>query len=312
MIRPLPPFRRLPRYLAPRLLALGLLAVPASAEAPTEPTQVRFGYSRAMFHGVNEADFRSAMLTYSRVIAASSHLDTGSDQPIFDSAAAMATALREGTINLLAAPASEILNLPEDLLEPDFIVSTYSAGVGVEYVILTRTAGDSDRLARLRGRKLFVWNGPHTDLARPWLECLLAREQLGPASAFFGEIKPCPKPGAAVLPVFFGQTDAALVTRRAYTLLCELNPQMSRGLRIIATSPAVQPILTGFRRGMPRELRDKLTQAMFNINGTVAGRQVLTLYQTESVAYADAGTIATTRELLAEYARLSAPTAPMP
>lgn len=294
-------------------LLLASLLAPLAAE-PAEPVAVSFGYSRSMLQGVNEADFRGAIETYARVIAQQSQIPTRTDQPIFSSTAEMEAALRDGSINLLTGPSREILRLPADLLEPDFVVAATSEGTGVEFVLLVRRDRGIQHLAQLRNLTLAIWDSPPTALGFDWLDLLLAHDHLKPVDAFFARVKRCAKPGPAVLPVFFGQIDGAIVTRRAFELLAELNPQLATQLTIIATSPRLQPMLTAFSHRLGPTLRAKVVDAMFSIENTAAGRQVLILYQTESLAFCTPAVLAATRQLIAEHDQLmlAAPATPPP
>lgn len=292
-------------------LSLAPLAAPVCFHAQTAaPVEARFGYSRALLQGVNETDFRGAMETYARVIAQNSRIATRNDQRIFTSLTEMEIALRDGSINLLSATAREILALPPDLLAPDFIVAAHGAGTGVEFVLLVRRDRGLHDLAQLQRLTLAVWDSPPTSLSSDWLELELARRHLGDSGSFFAEVRHCTKPGPAVLPVYFGQIEGAVVTRHAFQLLAELNPQLSRQLVVIATSPPVQPLLTAFSRRLDPALREEIVRAMFAIDKTAAGRQVLTLFQTETLAFCEPEVVAATRQLLAEHDRLTRPTPP--
>ncbi len=290
-------------FLALPLVVAGGRASQADT-APLEPAS--FGYSRAILQGLNEADFRSAMLVYARIISNNAGVKTRSEQQIFDGVADMTAALRSGSINLVTAPSREILSMSPADIEQEFVAAANAGATGEEFVLVVRADRGIERLAQLKDHSIAMWDSPTAALGQDWLDILLARESLGTPAAFFRQVRYCAKPGAAVLPVYFRQMDAGLATRRAFALLCEMNPRLAVELRIVAVSPRVQSLLTAFRRGINPQLRTSILSTMFSIGSTPAGRQVLMLYQTESLAFCDPEVIGATRQLLAEHQRLCA------
>ena len=284
-----------------------------AAAAPVYDPQVsRFGYSRRVMRNVNEADFRSAMSIYTRVIARDANISTSTELNVFDNAQELVAALRSGAVNVVAAPADELINLPPEVLDPEMISSTAGAKAGVEYLLLSHTDGGIATLADLRGKTLAVLDNTHGFLAIPWLELVLAQAALGRPADLLKRSTAVAKPALAALPVFFRQIDACIITRSAFATLAELNPQVARKLRVVATSPAVFPILTGFGRSIDPALRAAIVRSIMTVRGTPAGRQLLTVFQTDELAICDPVTLANTRRLLADHARLVGPAAPAP
>ena len=55
------------------------------------------------------------------------------------------------------------------------------------------------------------------------------------------------KPSQAILPVFFKQAEAALVTRATFDTAVELNPQLGAALRTLSRSPQLIPAVAAVR-----------------------------------------------------------------
>lgn len=291
----------------------GLAKARAADPAPVfDPRVARFGYSRRVMRNVNETDFRSAMLVYSRVIARDAQISTAAELSVFNSAQELASALRSGAVNVVAAPADELINLPPEVLIPEMISSNAGARGGVEYLLLAHVDGTVATLADLKGKTLAVLDNTHGFLATPWLELLLAQAALGRPVDVLKRTLTVAKPALAALPVFFRQLDACIITRSALATLAELNPQVARKLRIVATSPTVFPILTGFGRTIDPALHAEIVRSIMSVRGTPAGRQLLTVFQTDELAVCDRGTLDNTRRLLADHARLVGSATPAP
>jgi ABC-type phosphate/phosphonate transport system substrate-binding protein len=141
-------------------------------------------------------------------------------------------------------------------------------------------------------------------LGGPWLEELLGKQALAPPEMFFSRVTPVIKTSQTVLPVFFHQSDACVVTRQGFALMGELNPQVTKQLRVLATSPQLVPHLTCFRAGFDPSLKEKIVAAVTEANNTTAGRQLMTIFQYDRIEERPLSKLQSTRELLAACARL--------
>lgn len=287
-------------------VAIGLLPLFAAAPA-NESFLTRFGYFRDLSRNINDNDLHNALRAYGAAIAHNSEIPTNPDNQIFDTYAQLETALRQASVDMISAPATAVLKLPPELLEPPFIISGNPSQKGVQYILLTRSDSGLASPADLAGRRLNLIDDVHSGLALPWLEILFDQAHLDPPASTLQALRSCPKASLAALPVFFHQVDACVISRASFDTLCELNPQLGRQLRVIASSPRLFPLITAFRRGLDPARRDAVTDAMLHLSDTPAGQQVLLLFQVDSLAFCDDADLASTRELIAAHARLSAP-----
>jgi phosphonate transport system substrate-binding protein len=107
-----------------------------------------------------------------------------------------------------------------------------------------------------------------------------------------------------VLPVFFRQADACLVTRLGYATMCELNPQLAKQLRILAESPKLLTSFLAFHKDCPPETRRKFRAAVTELHKSVVGRQALMLFGSTRLVPVDISALRTSLELLHAYERL--------
>lgn len=175
---------------------------------------------------------------------------------------------------------------------------------GDEYVLLVHDDSGIRTPADLRHKSLNISDNRQMSLAALWLETLLASSNLGAPEEFLGRTVVLNKLSRVVLPVYFRQSDACLVTRRAFSTMCELNPQLGRKLRAIASSPKVVSTVMAFHKDCPPEQRETFQNALTKLHKTVAGQQALTLFESGQLVIADASILGSTLELVKAHERI--------
>jgi phosphonate transport system substrate-binding protein len=109
-----------------------------------------------------------------------------------------------------------------------------------------------------------------------------------------------------VLPVFFRQTDACLVDRQGFDTMCELNPQLGKQLRTLASSPRLITMVFCFRSAYSPPVKNEIVRAMEELYTTPAGQQILTVFQIDKMQIASDSDLDSARELLDAYEQLAA------
>jgi phosphonate transport system substrate-binding protein len=187
------------------------------------------------------------------------------------------------------------------------ILDERQATSGEEYLILVDAQSNIRDLADLRGRSLAFHRNPTTCLAEAWLRAVLNVKDAGAMQDFFGKVIASDKISkGVVLPVFFGQMDACLVTRAGFETLCELNPQLGRRLRVLAASPRVVTVLMAFHKDCPPEAKRRVTEALLSLHKSVPGQQVMTLFQTRRMVLRDIAALQGSIQLLHAAERVKA------
>ena len=90
--------------------------------------------------------------------------------------------------------------------------------------------------------------------------------------------QPCARLRPAILPVFFGQALACVVTDRALQTHGELNPQIARELIVVARSPGLLPTLLSFGPACYDPLRTLMLRSIATLREKPQGRHVLELF----------------------------------
>lgn len=293
--------------LTPAVLYLLLGPCLAARGADTPPQtgrHVRVGVSASMLGEVNENDARAAMRGWADALMKQSSFDV-EWAGIMETTEQLVQAINKRQVDGLALTTSEYV-LVSQLLDPDhLIVDEATLKEGQRYLLLVQSDSKIGGLADLRGRSLVVYKNSNTSLASAWLETSLAGSGLGPSEAFFAHSSTNVKLSrGVVLPVFFRQVDACLVTQRAFDAMTELNPQLGRQLRAVATSPVVVPSIMAFRKDMPADARESFTKMLLDLHKNPIGQQIQTLFQIRRCVVANSSVLRTSLEMLAHYERI--------
>jgi phosphonate transport system substrate-binding protein len=197
----------------------------------------------------------------------------------------------------------QFLALDADV-QPTQVYLAVKEGTTTEQYLLLVRAESATRDARgLKGKSLALQTNARGGLSLPWLVGLFAAYSLGLPQEELNRLERVDRPSRALLQVFFRQADAAVVTSNVLATACELNPQLSRELRVLATSPPVVPVLFFFRETYRTPARAALEPAMLTVHESTEGRQVLTVFQSDRMMLCPLSALDGTRDLLTSSTR---------
>ena len=283
-----------------RRLALALLCgagpcLTKTLSATDAGQPIRLAISESVVGDVNLNDARAAMTVWVKRLT--EDLSVAVDPKLFNTTQEIVDLARRGQLDAMAINVIEYRQIAA-LLDPSQIVTSGGAAGLEQYLILARQNGNVRQFGDLKGRRICSLKTPRTCVAPAWLATLLEEDHYGPADQFFSSMVTDAKFSRVVLPVFFGQIDACLTTKRGFDTMCELNPQVAGGLRAIASSPAMVVNFYIFRKGYQGVGREKLIKAILNLPSTVAGKQLATLFQFEDLGIRDASCLASGLDVL--------------
>lgn len=268
---------------------------------------LRLGFSATMFNGLNESDARASIKALAATIAREEGIQADPDPVITPNLEKTVEAVRTGLVDAISITMEEYYHLRSEISFDRFLVATYANDPTETYLLLVHKDSSLLTLADLKGKKLAVLTGARMSLALPWIDVELARAGLPASVDFVSTLAETVKAPKAILPVFFHQTDACLVTQRAYNTVVELNPQIGRDLRVLVASPRYIPALFGFRTGCSPALKEKSISVFTLLHQTLYGQQTLLIFQSNQVVECPASDFTAALALLSEYAR-SCPT----
>lgn len=171
-----------------------------------------------------------------------------------------------------------------------------------KYLLLVRNDNGYGKMADLRKKKMSILKGD--PISKVFLDILLSRQGLGNVASFFHQVEERMKPSQVVLPVLFGQSDACVIADTFYNTIVEMNPQVGRVLKPIASTPELVDTILIFRKGYRQDLKERASRILDQMDEYPKGKQILLLFKIEDlIPISDSG-LSSTRALLAEHDRL--------
>ncbi|MGC4052304.1 MAG: PhnD/SsuA/transferrin family substrate-binding protein [Paludibaculum sp.] len=253
---------------------------------------LRLAVSESLVMDVNTNDASAAMSIWVKRIAQEMNIAVDYNPKAFDTTQEILNRARKGLLDAVALNVLEYRQVAENLDSTQIVAEGGLAGPE-QYLLLVKLSSGIHKAADLRGLRLMMLRNPRMCVAGSWLSTIVENAHSGPVEKFFGSLNTDSKVGRVVLPVFFGQADACIATKRGFESMCELNPQVGRELKAIAVSPGM--VVNGymFRKNYQSVYRDRFVKALSGLRSTVAGRQLATLFQFDELTLRDAGCFAT-------------------
>ncbi|MBL9204468.1 MAG: PhnD/SsuA/transferrin family substrate-binding protein [Opitutaceae bacterium] len=248
---------------------------------------------------MNENDARASVKVWGETVAKERRISAYPETMLFRNQTELLEALAQERVDAVGVTILEF-----DLVRKKVPLSpVFAAGleqrVTEQYVLLAPSEGKVRGVRDLAGASLVVQRGPpRLSLAELWLGSLLVEEHLPPLVRCAGTLMIERKVSKAVLPVFFGNADACLVTRGGFNTLCELNPQVGNRLAVVASSGEWIPAVFALRANYQAPFRKELVQGLRELHHTTAGRQVLTVFQSDRLEEVDDATLRPTLDFL--------------
>jgi phosphonate transport system substrate-binding protein len=268
-------------------------------------TLFRVGFSSGVFTDVNENDAKAAMKVWGQVLLKERGLPVDPEVVLLNGMEEISRALNSKLVDAFALTTVEYWLLEEKMQSSEAIVGLFEGRISEEYVLLVHRESGIERIGDLRGRSIAFHLSSRMSLASAWLETLLIKEGLGRTSQFFGRMTQLNKLPRVILPVFFRQSDACVVTRRGFQTMSELNPQVGGQLKVIASSPELMPGGFFFRGNFSPSIKAKALAEFHKVHMTPAGQQCLTIFQSGTLEVHPISVLNSAFELLAAHKRLS-------
>ena len=289
-------------------LALVALAAVSLAAQPAAPANsaLRIGFLSRELGNSNRTDVTAAMKVWMLTVAKEQNVAVEPQPQVFDSVDDMLAELRLDRLDVFSASMEEFLGIEKSISCKGIFASIIHGKVTEQYVLLVRKERTFNGLPDLRGESIVVLDHPRTSLAPLWLDSELLRDKLPVSTKFFGKLTYVKKANLAILPVFFKQAAAALVTRNNFETAAELNPQLSRQIKVVRTSPELIPGVGAYRKSSTSAAVELYRTQALRLGATPAGRLILNLFQTDGIVEIQESELFPTRAFLADHARLKA------
>jgi len=241
---------------------------------------IRVGYTLKDLAAVDPTDARIAIEIWQRKLndIIGKH-DLVPENYSFEDMPSLINALKTGKINAATIPCVDYIRSREKLPVVPILVPTREEDVLDTYILLVYRHSEFTDLSGLEGRNLIIEKGERGRIALLWLDTLLLKRGLPESKNFLRSVRMVDKVSQAVLPVFFRQADACIVTLDSWKTLCELNPQLKKQLRILEQSPGYLGAVFVIRKNLPLQNRERFVKTTLAAQAKPECKQILMLFR---------------------------------
>ncbi|HDK35809.1 MAG TPA: transporter substrate-binding domain-containing protein [Bacteroidetes bacterium] len=267
------------------ILALMVSLVLGKAKTKTVPENtLRFAYSSSTFTDVNLKDAKVAMELLTSEIAKQLLVNTVPKTTIFTNINMLITALKNKEVDMAALSAVDYLRNKNKLNIEPALIGISNQSYGKEFIVLVHNQSGIKNLKQLINKKVIVPKSSEMkNLIFIWLQNLFIKNKVSGFKRFYDQINFVEKPSQAILPVFFRQADACIVSNESFKLLIELNPQLGRDLAILKRSPVFITNFFGFRKDLNENIKKMILEKAHNLQYYPAGKQILMLFKLDRI-----------------------------
>ncbi len=222
---------------------------------------------------------------------------------IYDSTDDLVRDFKSGRIQGLFISSLRFLELSDFVHPRGRYVVQYGPSIKQRYMILVRNDHKGESLSWLRNHKLSLAAG-HS-IGKRILDVMLLEQGLPESDRFFSEIEQSKEANTAIIDLFFGKTDAAMIPEHSYELACELNPQISVSLSVLATSEPMIYQAVGMRHDFPQERLDIIEPYIMQLSPSKRLTHLFETFRINGLHRLDAETLKEVRELNERYRQLT-------
>lgn len=220
---------------------------------------------------------------------------------LFDNIDAMAAAYENRIINMVVAPPMSLaIHFKRNDLT-DCMIGKRDHDKLDSLLLIARKNNGSSTLMSLKGKHILT---PENDeLAEIYLNLLTLKSAKLPYAKFFGKVSRSKQARRMLLDLFFDKADVALINQTTYDVMLELNPQIANKIQIMDVYPILSRSYSFVRPDYA--MRERLKRDFLKVGETARGRQVLTIYQQDSLSFCDVHDLDKFDALYAEYQKLT-------
>lgn len=264
------------------------------------------GFTRDSFYGanINDAKFSMELLTRKLVGKMESKVKSIPTVSImvYDGLPDIEKGVKNGNLDMIILLPIDYIHLRNKVNIEPLLISVHSENLMEDLVLLVNKEQKITKLLQLKNRNIIMDLGDMSGMVKIWADVILFREGLKSSGEFYGSIKNVSKASKAVLPVYFKQVDACIVTGKAFRTMVELNPDIGRKMQVLAKSKGMPSNIVCLRRNYrDADFRENLVQIAMSIHEEEEGKQILTLFRQKRLVRFESDYLKYTQELLNEY-----------
>ena len=205
-------------------------------------------FSNSFFGNVSEQDARASLLVWSQhyIDGWVEYNGTGMTTKIFftDELSSVRDIIKENIPSLITIDCPTYFKEGLDRNYRPIFVGTADSIALVELLLIVRNDSQINYLTDLKNKKISLLDGVVSEINNVWFTTNVIKECGTNPENYFSSVTKEIQPSKALLNVYFKVSDACIITRMDYDIVCELNPQLKRETEIIRTSEKYLPAVS--------------------------------------------------------------------
>lgn len=235
-------------------------------------------FDRSHFSDMNPSDAAAALKIWCQEFADEIDVEMDIDISSYDTMNTLAGFLERQEVDLVIINAKKYLQLDEnylDIIDPVFTTTINDGKSFGFYHLLANTDSGISGWKDCINKDLLLLKSYRCHLLEDWFIDSLRKADVPQQVVRVEEVDSVSK---AILPVFFGNADACVVSDEAFQVMKELNPQIGKKLISVQTSPTYLEILLCIWKGYTDD-REVLLDSVADMHMNPSGKQVMMLFR---------------------------------
>lgn len=241
--------------------------------------ELRFGAIQGIYPNVSRTDGRLALELLMQKTIHRNAYPYGVKLSFIDPQADIPTAIKRGGYHFVTLSSIDYFKYHQIVQLDPILIPSKIENPTEQLLFLVGKDQDLPTIAKKEGRSLIIETGSSGDLSRLWLDTLLLDKGYPDSKQFFTIIRRVSKPSRAIIPVFFGQADACIITRHALKVIKELNPQIDHQVQTLYQSERLVRLMICATDKPSKEAVQNLINETTILDKNPDTRQAMTILQ---------------------------------
>jgi phosphonate transport system substrate-binding protein len=273
------------QFLVSGLLVFVLQSNPSYCQAPNDNVgYFQVAFSTNVFKGVylNDAIAGAKILTEALIKEYSNPNYKVISPATFRTNKELEDLLKAQEVEVYILHPTELIKVAAtNSIEPICVASRNGSPYETFYLLVNQNS-KYKKIEDLVNKKILIGSPFAGDMPIIWLDQLLKQKKMKPKEKYFATIEYFESALPSILPVFFNNADACIVTKNLFETVVELNPQIKKELIIIESSEPVAIGIVAVRKNISDpELKTDVKDAFLNLHQNTNGRQYLDIFKIE-------------------------------
>jgi ABC-type phosphate/phosphonate transport system substrate-binding protein len=251
------------------------------------PQILHLGYSNMVFQDIDPRDGNAALLAYAQQVEKRFFQKRGTkinlQTKIYSSLSDIKQALKLNEIDLLSVTTDQYFELLDEFeLEPCLATVSYNNKFS-QYILITSSKNDINNISDLKKKRIVLPKSSKGWLVEKWLNVKLARYKQSFMENFFSSVNYLDKETNAIYDIYFEKAECAVVRKSVFNILCELNPQLNKSIKILETSEPVISHMLAYRKGSDQYLIKSVVQESNELHLSKEGKLILEIFKSTMI-----------------------------